>query len=367
MNSTEQDILFSLLRLSLWEREEDKHIFQRLLEQSPVSWSAVLQAFVDHALLGVVANTILSLPEAEQPNDKQKAFIIQYVANLCQKHFLIQQVIVDVFERLEAAGCSPILLKGEGLAQLYPSQCVRACGDVDVYVGKRDFDKAVACMQSICDAKDIEHAKFGNHDYSVSYRGILFEVHFTPGYASVEKAEPRFQELAAEWLVPERCETIKILGKQILIPAAQYNLLYNFEHLSRHYRNSELGIRQFVDWAVLLDKLYFSEVVLKQHLEELQVLEAWQRMAGVLQMALGIVQIPFIEQLSNRRSNNILKVVMSRGNFAQQDTELESKGGIFYIFSLFKKSREIALVFPDYARKWLMKQLKMSLTSIAKR
>lgn len=365
MNSNEQDIFFSLLRLSLWEREEDMQIFHRLLELNPVSWSNVLQAFVDHALLGVVANTILSLPEAEQPNEKQNAFIIQYVANLCQKHFQIQQVIVEVFERLEAAGCKPILLKGEGLAQLYPSHCVRACGDVDVYVGKKDFDKAVACMQSICDAKDIEHAKFGNHDYSVSYRGILFEVHFTPGYASVEKAEQRFQELATEWLVHERCESINILGKKILVPAAQYNLLYNFEHLSRHYRNSELGIRQFVDWAVLLDKLYFSEVVLKQHLEELQVLEAWQRMAGVLQVALCVEQIPLVEQLSNHRSNNILKVVMSRGNFAQQNTELESKGGIFYIFSLFKKSREIALVFSDYSRKWLLIQLKKSFLSFA--
>lgn len=360
MNSSEQDIFFSILRLSLWDREEDKRTLQRLLEQRSYSWPAVLQAFVDHALLGVVANTILSLSDTDQPDEKQRSFIVQYVANLCQRHFLIQQVIVEVFESLETVGCSPILLKGEGLAQLYSSQCVRACGDVDVYVGKQDFDKAVACMQSICEAKDVAHAKFGNHDYSVSYRGILFEVHFTPGYASVEKAEQRFQQLATEWLVPERCESITILGKKILVPAAQYNLLYNFEHLARHYRNSELGIRQFVDWAVLLDKLHFNDSILKQNLEDLQVLDAWQRMAGVMQVALGVEQVPFVEQRANRRSQKILTVVMSRGNFAQQSTELEAKGGIFYILSLFKKLREIALVFPDYAWKWLQKQLRIS-------
>ena len=363
MSRSEQDIFFSLLRISLWNRETDKSLLQGLLERNDFSWPSILKSIEDHALLGVVADTILSLSEQIPLNDHQKNLIIQYIANSHQIHFKTQQVLVEVFEKFEEIGCNPILLKGEGLAQLYPSRCLRACGDVDVYVGTKDFDKAVACLNAMCEAKDINHAVLSRHDYSVKYKGILFEIHFKPGYATIEKAEQRFQELASYWLEPEKCQTITVLGKQILIPAAQYNILYVFEHLARHFRNSELGIRQFLDWALLLEKTDFQESVLKKNLEELFVLDAWKRLGGVLQEGLGIEKIPFIDANDRILSKDLIRVVMSRGNFGQQKSYLEKKGNFFYLLSLFKKSREVAFVFPEYSKKWLAKRLKESFIS----
>ena len=358
MNQTEQGIFFSLLRISLWNREKDKLYLYGLLERGDILWQSILKLFEDHALLGVVADAILSLSKHIQLNEQQQNHILQYVANAHQKHFQTQQAIVEVFSKLEDAGCKPILLKGEGLAQIYPPRCFRACGDVDVYVGTKDFDKAVGCMKSLCEKNDVDLAKYGNHDYSIKYKGIPFEIHFKPGYASVEKAEQKFQELAIYWLTPEKCQTITILGKQILIPAAQYNILYVFEHLARHYRNSELGIRQFLDWALLLEKTEFQESVLKIHLEKLQVLDAWCRLAGILHYGLAMENVPFFESNYSEQSKEIMKVVLSRGNFAQQLTAMESKGGIYYILSLFKKSKEIGLVFPEFSKKWLSMRLK---------
>lgn len=358
MSPKEQDIFFSLLRISLWNREKDKLYLLGLLERNEYKWQSILKAFEDHALLGVVSDTLFSLSTHIQLNEQQQNHILKYVANSHQKHFQTQQAIVEVFSKLEEVGCKPILLKGEGLAQIYPPRCIRACGDVDVYVGTNDFDKAVACMQSLCDTDDVEHAKFGNHDYSIHYKGIPFEIHFKSGYASVEKAEQRFQELAYFWLVPKKCQTITILGKQILIPAAQYNVLYVFEHLARHYRNSELGIRQFIDWALLLEKSEYQESILKENLEGLKVLDAWRRLSGVLHTGLGMDNVPFFSSNSIKRSKEIIHVVMSRGNFAQQLTDFEAKGGICFILSLFKRSREIGLVFPKYSKKWFTKKLK---------
>lgn len=364
MNLIEQDIFFSLLRISLWNREKDYLCLHELLAQKVFSLQTIIKSFEEHALLGVVADSFLSLSEQIQLNEHQKIYILQHVANLHQLHFRTRQAIVEVFEKLDKVGCKPILLKGEGLTQVYPSRCVRACGDVDVYVGTNDFDKAVACMKSLCEASDVDHARLSNHDYSISYKGIPFEIHFKPGYASVEKAEMRFQEIANFWLVPEKCQSVHVLGRQILIPAAQYNILYIFEHLARHYRNSELGIRQFVDWALLLEKSDFQESVLKSNLEELQVFEAWKRLGEVLHEVMGLEKIPFCTlDEKNKRSKEILQVVMRRGNFAQQSINLEERGGLFYIFSLFKRSREIGLVFPNYSRRWLSKQLKASMKS----
>jgi len=364
MNESEQSIFFSILRISLWNREKDKQDLHSFLAKSHYSWPLILKSFEEHALLGVVADTILSLPEHTQIKDYQINRVFQHIANLHQLQFLARQAIVEVIEQLEKVGCKPILLKGEGLAQIYPVRCVRACGDVDIYVGTQDFDKAVSCMKSLCAASDVDHAKYGNHDYSISYKGIFFEIHFKPGYASVEKAEARFQELARHWLVPERCRSINILGRQILIPAQQYNILFVFEHLARHYRNSELGIRQFVDWALLLEKSDFEESVLKSDLEELHVMEVWKRLGGVLREGLGVEKIPFYTQdEGDVLAKEIIQVVMSRGNFAHQSTDLDTRGGFYHLVSIFKKSREIGLVFPEYSRLWLSRQLKASFGS----
>lgn len=367
MKSIELDIFFCLLRISLWNRETEKSHIQGLLERSDYSWSSIQKTIEDHALLGVVADAILSLSEHIHLNEQQKNYLLQFVANSHQKHFLTQQVLVEIFEKFEEVGCNPILLKGEGLAQLYPSRCVRACGDVDVYVGTKDFDKAVSCLNSMCESKDIKHAELSRHDYSIKYKGILFEIHFKPGYATVEKAEQRFQELANYWLVPEKCQTITILGKQILIPAAQYNILYVFEHLARHFRNSELGIRQFLDWALLLEKTDFQESTLKKNLEELFVLDAWTRLGGVLQEGLGMEKIPFMEANDSKLSKDLIRIILSRGNFGQHKTYLEQKGRIFFLLSLFKKSKEVALVFPEYSKKWLVKRLKESIGGYIKK
>ncbi len=362
MNQIEQDVFFSILRISLWNREKEKQDLYGLLGKNEIALSSVFKSFEDHALLGVVADTILALSDQLHLNDIQKNYILQYVANSQQIHFKTQQVLIEVFEKFEAIGCNPILLKGEGLAQLYPSRCIRACGDVDVYVGSKDFDKAVACLNSMCEETDLDHAVLSRHDYSIKYKGILFEIHFKPGYATVEKAEQRFQELANYWLVPEKCQTITILGKQILVPAAQYNILYVFEHLARHFRNSELGIRQFLDWALLLEKTNFQESILKNNLEELFVLNAWKKLGGVLRKGLGVEKIPFVESNDSKLSKELIDIVVSRGNFGQQKNYLEKKGKFFYLLSLFGKSREVALVFPEYSKKWLAKRLKESIS-----
>ena len=358
-------LFFSLLRVSLWHRTEDQQQLEALLAQEKEGWPSVLASLDEHALIGVVADAILSLPAELQPDAKQQGRLMQQMASMSLYRYQTQQAIVEVVTRLEEADCHPILLKGEGLTQLYPERCLRASGDVDVYVGEKDFEQAVACINALCTPEAVEHGKYGNHDYSIQYRGIPFEIHFKPGYAAVERCEEQFQQLARTWLVPERCDHITLLGKEILTPAQQYNILYVFEHLARHYRNSELGIRQFLDWSLALDRLTFDEMTLRHDLERLDELKAWQRLAGILQQYLGVKAVPFLDTAPTpRRTDRILNAVMRRGNFAQRLDEMDQRGGFFHLASLYQQSRDVALIYPNYAHRWFLRQLKTSILGV---
>ena len=362
MSNLQSSLIFPLLRVALWHRAEDQQQLEALLAQEKEPWPSVLAMLDEHALLGVVTDAILSLPAELQPEAQQQGELMQELASMSQCRYKTQQAIAEVFTRLEEAGCHPILLKGEGLAQLYPERIQRACGDVDVYVGEEAFGQAVACINALCTPEAVAQGKYGNHDYSIEYRGIPFEIHFKPGYAAVERCEEQFQQLSRTWLVPERCYHITLLGEEVLIPAPQYNILYVFEHLARHYRNAELGIRQFLDWTLVLDRLTFDKATLRHDLEQLGELTAWQRLGALLQQYLGVKYVPFIDAAPDpQRTDKLLSAVMRRGNFAQRLDEVDQRGGLWHLAALWQQSRDVALIYPDYARRWLLQQLKASL------
>lgn len=43
---------------------------------------------------------------------------------------------------LRKAGIEPVLLKGQGLSRYYPTPELRQCGDIDIYVGEENYEKA---------------------------------------------------------------------------------------------------------------------------------------------------------------------------------------------------------------------------------
>lgn len=335
MNKLEQDIFLEILSSALWEREP-----KLSLSSGEWSWHNIVAAFDEHALLGVVANTILGLHADQMPDAELQQFMMMKVANMMQTHSQHNTAIATVFAEFEAAGCSPVLLKGQGLALLYPKGCVRANGDIDVYVDPARYEVAKQIICSHADEKQIRIAKKKKHKHHFTIHttnGIKFEVHHLAGEAANVLYYNMYLRMAAKCLLPENTTTATLQLPEgeivVRVPEVMFNVWHNLNHLVEHFGGEGVGLRQFCDWLLLIRQ--FTQQAtdedykqLHQTLKQIGMLHAWQVLGGILvhQLQFPAKDFPFYSEKRALKSQGlVLQEVMSGGNFRFQSRDKSRK------------------------------------------
>lgn len=253
MNQRERLIFFELLRSALWEHEVDTTVFE-----GDWIWGNILQAFQKHSLLGIVSDVIMKLPTDYLPDEQQQSFLFMNTANLVIGHQRLNSAIHDSFKQLEEAGCSPILLKGQGLTHLYPKTCVRSYGDVDIYVGPEQMERAQQVFKNIATPEAIKKADKGDvdHEYKIVIDDVIYEIHRYPGGAGNKNRREVFNRLSLDALNPQNIVQVSLntLNGSFLIsvPSRQVNAWFIFNHLVQHFHVNGVGLRQFCDWMMVL-------------------------------------------------------------------------------------------------------------------
>ena len=86
-------------------------------------------------------------PEISEQRMEQLEATIQRMQNM-QQHVKLQHTLSLAWNALVDAGIKPVLLKGAGLAALYPDPQMRPYGDIDLFVGKEQYHHACAVMRN---------------------------------------------------------------------------------------------------------------------------------------------------------------------------------------------------------------------------
>lgn len=304
-----QQIFFEILCSALWGTPVNT--------PKDVDWKKLIEVFEDHALLGVASDAILSLPLEQLPPMELQMEMFQHVAELTQGHSCVADVRDKVFEVLEGQGMKPVLMKGPVLAALYPKRLVRSCGDVDVYIGKEDYDRACDVMCELCGYNSKEDGEFEDDvHFHCTYDGVEVEIH----------------KYACECCDISRFEAFNRFADEQNAQGDRFNAVFIFDHLAKHMRNEGIGIRQFVDWALLLH--YLSEKVggfdseegrkfvaqLDADLQTYSRKDIWQGLSGILVYQLGLPkkECPFFDAKMARRSQGrVLQYIYDSGNFGK--------------------------------------------------
>lgn len=335
MSQPNQDIFFALLRAAIWTDADGQPVGERLQEvsslidgslvachQSSFDWSSLLRSYEDHALLGVVAHAIMSLPVDKQPTPQQVTCLYDHVAQLVRGRYDQQQIIAEVFSLLREAGIHTILLKGEGLAVLYPNTSLRAVGDIDILVPHDRYEQAVHILQNI--SEDAGREDYLERHYQLTVQGTTIEIHHHPGWAANGAYESAFQTLSDHYLQPLTSNPSPITPNlSPLTSNPHYNALYVFNHLLHHMHDGGVGLRQFVDWALVLsanaDAIDRNQ--LQMDLRATGLLRPWQIMGGILVKELGL-PVDFFplydERLACKSQGKYLRRLLDGGNFGQQ-------------------------------------------------
>ena len=209
-----------------------------------------------------------------------------------QQQVHLQHTLEMAWEGMTKAGIQPVLMKGAGLAALYPDPHYRAWGDIDLFVGKDQYHPACAAMRdTFPDAlkfdEELDHYKH----YNLIADGVSIEVH----RVSVGLQHPidsrRYARMEAYGMAHAIPLTLSSIHPFTLsIPEPTFNALLIMLHAWEHMTTQGANVRQLCDLALLLHH-YVKDIDkprLKHYLHALHLFELWRVFMCMLVDRLGL-------------------------------------------------------------------------------
>ena len=306
--------LFALLQSGLWDRPADIGLFT-----GTVDWELILTLAKVQTVTGVLYDGICRLPVRLQPPTAVMRTLYLTVVRIERSHELLNSCLAEIVPQLEAEGIRPVLLKGQGVAQNYPNPLRRQCGDIDLYVGKDNCNRAMQIILDLGAKPQVNlPAKSPKHE-SFYWGEVSIELHFLVEKLRNPIYNKRFQQWVSYRFAADNLRTWNLKETVIHLPPTDFDAIYIFNHAFHHFITGGIGLRQLCDWAMFLhtfsDKIDRSELLKK--LRAFGILKPWQVFGCIVVDYLGLPkeEFSFYNPNETRHRQRIVQDILSVGNF----------------------------------------------------
>ncbi|MCB9017445.1 MAG: nucleotidyltransferase family protein [Paludibacteraceae bacterium] len=239
-----QSQFLELNRAALWRKVADVSLFER-----GADWKRIFQIAGEQAALGVTYSGMMTLPENLRP-DRMVLLrwygLVVKIENVYHKHLDVLAHIYGIYAELDLC---PVLLKGLGVAALYPEPERRQCGDIDLYAPEEDAYermKSLLAQRNLLGDDDEESFKH----YHFRMEGVVIEIHRKIAKMLSPFYERRFRQLTAEAMAQR--QTVRIGEVEVALSPSWFDAIFLLIHMSIHLAEQGIGVRQISDWSLFL-------------------------------------------------------------------------------------------------------------------
>lgn len=333
-----------LLQVSLGAREE--------LSQVPtdVEWQQIFNEAQRQAVTGVLVNGLEKLPEHQRP---PKVLLLQWIG-LVQLNETAYKLHCNRAKELTSlfsmAGFSSCIMKGVGIAQIYPNPNRRQCGDIDIWVngGRKEIVRWLR-----------ERYQTGNviwhHIDAEIFGDVPTEIHYHPCWLYNPFCNQRLQK----WFESQK-QLQMVIDKRIgfAYPTVRFNAIYSLVHLYHHLIEEGVGIRHILDYYFVLKALPIEEKkVIEAELNQFGLL----RLAGAVMWVLGeacAMKPEYMIVCPNKRDGRfLLDEVLRGGNFGHYRRDDRKRNSLIRYMALVPHfPHEVLWVVPwkMWHRSWML-------------
>lgn len=326
---TEAEQLFLLLyRRALWAD---------LPQEAPppdaadlATWERVADLAEAQTCQGLVADALSQLPVERRPPKPIYFSLVTATADAEDANRKMNRCLRGLFPMLERQGIRAWLLKGQGLAQCYPHPAHRMAGDIDVLIPRKDeFDRAERLFA--------EHLRRGNREEEGSYErsfyvnDVIIELHSRV----VTGLNPRLHRRFPAWSQAYYQQDPLVWG-DVALPPIDFDAIFVFVHLARHYVGGGIGLRQVADWMRFLyvhraggGQRPIDVARLERDVTRLGLRRLWQVFAVLAVRRLGCPAsaMPLYDASSRYRkaADAVLRSILDEGNFGHHDAAMDHR------------------------------------------
>ena len=306
----------------------------------------------------LVFDQLLKLKDVEIPAALRIQMKQQCMMSMMQQSTMMP-ILGQAWKAFEKAEIHPVLLKGFALAQHYPQPHLRQWGDIDLYVGQKQYHDACAVLrEAFPEAKHPkEEFEFLKH-YNFVFGDTVLEMH----RISMDFHHPRdrryYEGLEDKYLTKDG-PSFELNDIRITTPDETFNVFFTFLHAWHHFMETGMNMKQVCDVAVLLHakRDTIDRVQLKEMLTKLHLMEVWQLLMYIIVQYLGLSQAeaPFYTEGCKKRAELLFERILKEGS-SRQTEKINAEGASYLkrkwltLQSRLADSRIVKPFAPKYAR-----------------
>lgn len=285
-------------------------------------WNGVYNMAQKHALTAIVLDGVTCLPVSEKPPMDLVLKWIGLVQKIEMQNRRLNRLVVLVVDKFrhEHMGC--VLLKGQGLATLYPKPLHRMAGDIDLWM--TDSRKSIVkYVRQRCPGVEVV---YHHVDFPVLKEAEL-ELHFTPSWMNSWPKNHILQQMFKEWEPQQLIHQVglpDVVGT-VAIPTNEMNRIYILLHIYRHLFDEGIGLRQLLDYYFVLIQPCDEEErqLAVRQLKQLGMYRFARAVMFVEQEVFGLQREHMLVEPSERYGRRLLREIMLAGNFGRYDLRIK--------------------------------------------
>jgi len=302
---------------------------------SPKTWEHLFKTSVYQTLVGILNVGVHRLPSEQLPPEallEKWDKLTEKVEKIYWQH---ERQVAELEGILRQKGLQGCLLKGTGLARLYPTPGRRQSGDIDVWVpGPR---KAV--LKAFSDDYGVHEVLYQECKVDI-FDDTIVEVHFHPSKMSNPFLNARLQRWfrthspftsspAQPSAHPSAVASQDSPSEPpsphpsaaLVYPDAEFNAVFCMAHMYRHYIVGGLGLRQMMDYYYVLRELPAARRgPAMQTLKRLGMGRFAAAMMLALQYNFGLEDEYLLCEPDRKRGPKLINDTFRMGNFGVLDS-----------------------------------------------
>lgn len=302
----------ALLKAGLWNKEV------RLSSSVDIDYLVVLRIAEEQSVVGLVTDGLGKITDAKVPQKDSLRFIASCI-KIEQQNKSMNLFVAEIIELLCRANVCAILVKGQGIAQCYETPLRRSSGDVDLLLSKTYYRNAKQLLSPL--ATSIEEENTYNLHIAMTIAGWQVELHGSVRSGLWRKMDRELDKVIDTVFYDGKVRLWKNGQTQVLLPAADEDVVIVFSHILQHFYKEGIGLRQICDWCRLL-WTFCSELdllLLESRVRRMGVMTEWKAFAALAVDYLGmpLTSMPFYssDRKWSRKAEKIMTFVLETGSF----------------------------------------------------
>lgn len=308
-------LLFKLIRLGL--NTEQDYSFPTLTDKG---WNTLIGLSKKLSMTGIVFSGIEKLDKDKQPERAVLLGLIDFCLKTEYMNSMHNLKVAGIYKLFEENGFQPIIMKGQGIATLYPSSNRRMPGDVDIWV-----DGEMRYVAEFVLKRDPLSIVSKRHIQSKKDKDLTVEVHTIPALMFNPFSNRKLERWFTEWRKDVIMVNLPDAG-YIATPSNEMNRVFLLVHKYMHFLCGGIGMKQLTDYMMLLKKGFTEEERLRsvEKIKQLNMGKFCKAVMYILKEKLGIEDRFLLMEPDRKAGEILLEEILTTGNFGFYDERYKS-------------------------------------------